>query len=297
MKVFAHPWTTTGFLAALLTTLITAGCDGPAMFRDTRTAQVAHVASSPVKVVTENGSVDIAREDTAEVRITAHVRAQSQERLEATSISVVRTEAGQLNVGVDWPGGLRRGSEGCDFEIRLPDAVGIEIDSSNGRITLAGLSGRAELTTSNGDIDIRGHDGPVRAHTSNGGVDVEKVNGDLVARSTNGSLKLKGVAGKADATTSNGNIDIELEGGSPGPVFADTSNGSVTVEAGPAFAGRVLMRTSNGEIKVTGAQATGSKHSKSAVVGTGGVESVLKTSNGGIRFRVSGERPRGDSGG
>lgn len=287
MTVLAVPSSIFRASAAIAAFFLLSGCDGPAMFRATRTAQVAHVAGSPVNIITENGSVDLARAEISDVQITAHLRAQSQERLDAASIAVVRAETGLLTVSVDWPGGLRRGNEGCDFEIRLPDAVGVDIDSSNGRIAIAGLAGPAELETSNGGIDITAHQGEVRAHTSNGNVDAEDIKGDVKARSTNGAITLKGISGKADVSTSNGQIEIHLDDSSPGPVFADTSNGSISVTLGSAFAGRVTMRTSNGEIKVSGAEASGGKHNKSVVVGSGGVESVLKTSNGRIQLKVA----------
>ncbi|MCC6676213.1 MAG: hypothetical protein IT436_03635 [Phycisphaerales bacterium] len=288
MSVLATPFSifrTSAIIAASL--LLLGGCDVTAAFRATRTAQVAHVAGSPVSIITENGSVDLARADISDVQITAHLRAQTQERLDATSIAVVRDAAGLLTISVDWPGGLRRGDEGCDFEVRLPDASGITIDSSNGRLSLAGLSGPAVLGTSNGRIEVAGHDGEVRAHTSNGHITLRDVKGDVMARSTNGAIDLLGIAGKAETSTSNGHIEIRLDAASPGPVFAETSNGSISVDLGPTFSGKVSMRTSNGEIRVSGAEASGGKHSKSVVVGSGGVESILKTSNGRIQLKVS----------
>lgn len=288
MTLLATPFLmlrTSALVAATL--FLTAGCDVTAAFRATRSAQVSHVAGTPVSIVTENGSVDLARADISDVQITAHLRAQTQERLDATSVAVVRDAAGLLTISVDWPADLRRGNEGCDFEVRLPDASGVTVDSSNGRITLAGLAGPAVLGTSNGAIDVTGHDGEVRAHTSNGRVTIREVKGDVTARSTNGAIELSGITGKAETATSNGHIEIRLDAASPGPVYAETSNGSISVDLSPSFSGRVSMRTSNGEIKVSGAEASGGKHNKSVVVGSGGVESVLKTSNGRIQLKVA----------
>lgn len=273
--------------AVLAAMLLLSGCDGPAAFRTTRTAQVAHVAGSPVSIVTDNGSVDLSAAETSDVQITAHLRAQTQERLDATSIAVVRDAAGLLSISVDWPGGIRRGNEGCDFDVRLPDARGVTVESSNGRINVQGLAGPASLTTSNGAVEVTGHDGEVRAHTSNGRMTLREIKGDARARSTNGAIELSGVTGKAEANTSNGRIEVRLAPTSPGPVFADTSNGAVIISVGPAFAGKMTMRTSNGRITVSGAEASGSKGNKSATVGVGGPESIIKTSNGHIDVTVS----------
>lgn len=272
---------------ALLTALLPlVGCDGTAAFRASRTTQIAHVAGMPVKVATDNGSVEILRGQAADVEITAHIKAQTQERLDATTVVVVREASGRLNISVDWPESHRKGNEGCSFEIKIPDAVGVTIETSNGHIKLEGLGGLADLETSNGAIEVTRHDGEVRAHTSNGRVEVNDITGKANVRTSNGSVTLNQIAGSAEANSSNGAIDIRLSPTSPGPVFADSSNGSVKVEVGPAFNGVIDMRTSNGGITVDGAQATGGKGNKKATVGSGGGDSTLSTSNGRIHVVV-----------
>lgn len=266
--------------------LLAAGCGGTALFHATRTAQVTHAAGSPVSIYSENGSVDLARAEVTDVHITAHIRAQTQERLDEARIAVVRDETGRLTIGVDWPGGHRRGNEGCDFDVRLPDASGVTVETSNGRIAMAGLAGAAMLGTSNGGIQVTGHDGDVRGHTSNGRVTMRSVRGEVKARTSNGAVEVVRVTGMVDAATSNGHVEVILDPAGRGPVFVDTSNGSISVDLGPAFSGKVTMRTSNGRISVIGAEATGGKEHKSVVVGAGGAESILKTSNGPVQLRI-----------
>lgn len=272
---------------ALLTALLPlVGCDGAATFRATRTTQIAHVAGMPVKVATDNGSVEVIRGQAADVEITAHIKAQTQERLDATTVAVVREASGQLSVSVDWPQSHRKSNEGCSFEIKIPDAVGVTIETSNGHIKLDGLGGLADLETSNGTINVTRHDGEVRAHTSNGHVEIDDITGKADARTSNGSITLSQIQGSAEADTSNGSIDIRLSPTSTGPIFADSSNGSLKVEVGPAFNGVIEMRTSNGGISVDGAEATGGKGNKKVTVGSGGRDSTLSTSNGRIHVVV-----------
>lgn len=280
------------FLASIAVSaagLLSAGCGGTALFHATRTAQVAHAAGSPVSIYSENGSVDLARAEVTDVHITARIRAQTQERLDEARIVAVRDETGGLTLSVDWPGGHRRGNEGCDFDVRLPDASGVTVETSNGRISMAGLAGAATLGTSNGGIEVTGHDGDVRGHTSNGRVTIRSVRGDVKARTSNGAVDVAGATGLVDASTSNGNVEVNLDPTGRGPVFVDTSNGSVSVDLGPAFSGRVTMRTSNGRISVIGAEATGGKEHKAVVIGAGGAESILKTSNGHVQLRIGSE--------
>lgn len=266
-----------------------AGCQTPsAGYRATRTAQVAHVAGMPVNVTTDNGFVEILKSGGPDVEITAHIRARSQDRLEATRVSVVREASGALSVGVDWPDAHRKSNEGCAFEIKVPDASGVRVETSNGHIRIVGLSGRADLDTSNGRIVVASHQGEAKVHTSNGRIEVERVDGDVSARTSNGAIELAEVGGAVDAGTSNGAINVRLAPSSTGPVFADSSNGGVYVEVGPAFSGVARLRTSNGRIAVDGAEATGGKSDKTVRIGAGGDESIISTSNGRIQLVVKG---------
>ena len=93
-----------------------------------------------------------------------------QERLAAAIILAERTEDGTLSIEVQWPDDRRKGREGCSFEVLIPSATGLDLQTSNGKLTAVGLSGRAELYTSNGTIEVSRHEGPVLAKTKNGRV-------------------------------------------------------------------------------------------------------------------------------
>jgi hypothetical protein len=75
-----------------------------------------------------------------------------------------------------------------------------------------------------------------------------------------------------------------------------TSNGSIRLTVGPGFNGAVTMDTSNASIAVRdpGGRITSAALKRSdgrVVVGTGGVPSRLRTSNGHIELVVDGQSP------
>lgn len=254
------------------------GCDAPWKTYDATRAinlSAGEAAASPLRVKTRNGSVKVVRVDAgageaSEIKVVANIRAATPERLEAIVIDVSKEPDGTLFVRPTPPDGQWRSSEGVGFEIFLPGANGVEIDTGNGAISIAGLSGEALLKTSNGSIRIDGHDGDVDADTSNG------------------RIEALGVSGVVKADTSNGRIEVALAEGVEGPVDLDTSNGSITLEVGAAFGGELKASTSNGSVNIEAPGADVSKKRSSATVrfARSGGASVLDTSNGSITVRV-----------
>jgi hypothetical protein len=128
---------------ALLVAL--AGCAQQARFAHTTDARAAHVASSPIEVRTENGSITISRAPVSEVHIHADIRAVTQERADATVVTTEREADGTLLITVTWPDGKRQSNEACSLEIKVPDAAGVRLFTSNGAIDAKGLAGAATL--------------------------------------------------------------------------------------------------------------------------------------------------------
>ena len=114
-----------------------------AKYRETREFEVAHVPGSAIRVSTKMGSVRVRRGDVDAVRIVAKLRCKTEDRLERTEIVAERTDGGDLRVRVEWPNGKRKDAEGCSFEITVPDARGVEVRSTYGAVSLAGLKGKA----------------------------------------------------------------------------------------------------------------------------------------------------------
>ena len=209
-----------------------------AKYKGEKKISVKHVQGSRVVVESPMGSVKIRRADIDRVLIRAVIRARTPERLDETDVYTKRRDDGSLRIATRWPGNKRGKNESCSFDIRVPDAHGVEVETAFGAITLVGLEGPAELVTSYGAIRAEQHEGPVRARTSFGAVD------------------LINVGGTVDADTSYGSVEIRLTDENPGPVNVATSFGGVELVPGRAFRGTIDMDTSFGSVKIVGAETT-----------------------------------------
>lgn len=272
-----------------------AACSGVMPLEQGSAVVTSAATPGVMDVRTQNGSVEIRRADVPEVVISATIKARTRERVEATRVVAEPTGTG-MSVRVEWPDGVRHGNEGCSLVIQTPGAGGVAVDTSNGSVTIAGLSGRAEVDTSNGAIAIADHTGDVHADTSNGAITLERVTGEVVVDTSNGRIRLVDVGGKVRADTSNGGIVLEQAAGNACPFELTSSNGSVTVIVSDAFAGEVDASTSNGGVRILGAtMVNGSRHSatarfacitpvEGAATAAAGT-SVVRTSNGSVDVR------------
>ena len=96
----------------------------------------------------------------------------SAERLAAVKVVSTRSEDETLSIAVEWPGGKPENREQCRLDVLIPDADGVKVRTSNGRVEITGLAGEADLDTGNGAISVTSHTGPVKARSGNGAVTV-----------------------------------------------------------------------------------------------------------------------------
>ena len=267
--------------------------------KTTVTQTVEHVPGSAIMIKSRNGRIEVVadpqRSDIAiEARFTCRgeTQAEAQERLALTSLSVTRGQDQTLIITPVFPDEPRNG-DGASISVRLPDASGATLNTSNGSVRARGLSGKLVIDTSNGPVEVSGHDGPAEIDTSNGPITVTDHTGSLFADTSNGSVKLTNVDGRVEADTSNGTISVSLAPNQPGPLILDTSNGSISVRVGAGFTGAVSFDTSNGSVSVEDhlgrvEQSSLHKDGGRIVVGEGGDRSRVDTSNGRISFTIGG---------
>lgn len=228
-------------------------------------------ASSPIRVVSANGSIAVVASDVTQVEIDATFYSDSRDRLDRATLVAERLADGTLSVRPVWPG-QRRGNEGASITVRTPSANGVHIDTSNGSVNISGLAGKAFLDTSNASIVVREHVGEIFADT------------------TNGSINIADATGKVTADTSNASITVSLAKDNPGPVEIKSSNGSVTFLVGEAFVGKLSADTSNGRVNLLGfgsgvSGLTTTKKSATMTVGEAVHTSRVKTSNASITIQ------------
>lgn len=174
-----------------------------------------------------------------------------------------------------------------DYEIKIPNnAVAGTIETTNGGVTLQGVTGDVVATASNGDISVQGLSGRITATTSNGRIELDTVSGGGVLTTTSGGIVAKKSGDAITATTTNGSIRIE---DSKGDVVLNSSNGGITVSR---VEGYVRARTSNGRMEITGVTgiviaetSNNSIEAEVANIRPGGT--TMKTANGSIELSVS----------
>jgi DUF4097 and DUF4098 domain-containing protein YvlB len=129
----------------------------------------------------------------------------------------------------------------------------------------------------------------ITARTTNGAVNVRATHAGAMVRTTNGSIDLADVAGMIDARSTNGSIRATI---SPAGQITDavqlrTTNGAVHLALPETAAARLDLSTTNGSITTDlpiTVQGRVNRRQLSGVIGGGGPEIRVNTTNGGIRI-------------
>jgi DUF4097 and DUF4098 domain-containing protein YvlB len=256
-----------------------------------------HLADTAIVVDSRNGGVDILGDAAVEqVKIEARLtcggktQEEADQRLADSSIDISRSIDRSLVIKPIFAGGARNG-DGASFTIQIPDARGVTVNTSNGRVGIRHLRGRAEIGTSNGSVTIVDHDGNAIVDTSNGSVTAAQLSGTLTVDTSNGSVEARQIGGPVEIQTSNGSIRLVQNPDAIGPFHLRTSNGSIKATIGSRFAGAVSMDTSNGPLsihdptgRITSSRIDG--NDGSITIGDGGTESKIATSNGRIELEI-----------
>jgi DUF4097 and DUF4098 domain-containing protein YvlB len=154
----------------------------------------------------------------------------------------------------------------------VPTGTRLELDTSNGPISVSDVSGGVDARTSNGPVTLAAASGAVAIETSNGPVTVGFTDPvTLDVRTSNGGITFDGPlqAGDTVLETSNGPVEMRLPANAAFTIDATTSNNKVsnefaiddaateselqgTIGASNQAAGTsVTVRTSNGPITLT----------------------------------------------
>ena len=274
----------------LVTTLLLSACDSMGTkYHERRSMKVPHQTSTPLEVQNANGWVDAIQKDRSDVSIEVELYGSNRERLQFATVHADRMGDNTLRVWVEWPGGSRKQSEGSSIAIEIPNASKVDAKTSNGHLTIDGLSGHANLVTSNGAIHAYRHDGSIYAHTSNGSLRAEQVSGDIEMFSSNGPVSITDAFGPIRAETSNANVYVSTMDGNQGPIRILSSNGRIDLDLGEGFEGILKCDTSNGKVQVVGLDnarlVESSGRSIELRVGESQEISAVKTSNGSVRVR------------
>jgi DUF4097 and DUF4098 domain-containing protein YvlB len=223
--------------------------------KDQWTRQYPISATGALSITNGNGTVTLEATDGQTIEVWAEriVRAGTEEAAnEQLKLIDMREEASADRVSIDGStkGLTIRTSRRINFVVKVPRTIAVTLESSNGDISVTGLTGAFRASASNGRITGTDLQGSAHTSTTNGviALTMAKVTGDVSAETTNGAVTVtlpRDTNASFSARVTNGelsheNLDLQvtetsrrrLDGrlGTGGPsIRVETTNGAVRV--------------------------------------------------------------------
>lgn len=223
-----------------------------------------------LQIAISSGDVEIETWDRNEVAVeVAGISAELQQYLE------VQQNGNDISIGFQ-PRNNRWSSRGARFEIRMPVAFNVDLNTAGGDISVIGnITGRFKGKTAGGDIDLDNVDGDVDLRTSGGDIEAGTVGGDAILRTSGGDISLGQVTGMVDVSTSGGDISVASIGQS---LKASTAGGDIHLGD---VGGEATASTAGGDVVVGDV-------SGSAKLNTAGGDVILKGASGQVTAATAG---------
>jgi DUF4097 and DUF4098 domain-containing protein YvlB len=214
-----------------------------------------------------NGSVTVRAWDQPRVKVVARKEVETERDQLQQAMKELRVEFQQRDGGLvitthypnergtssifDWLLGNDIDAQ-VTYEVTVPRNMNVDVENTNGAISLSDVTGKHELDTTNGKISVARCAGSLDASTTNGGIEAEltKVSKGQPMRfeTTNGRIRVAvpaDFAADIDASTTNGAIKTDL------PVTTKSAGDNSlrgTINGGGTL---IRMRTTNGGISLT----------------------------------------------
>ena len=188
---------------------------------------------------TLNGSIEVTAtaDTTTSAFITRRCYGRSRADAEAHIDNIVIADTladRRLELRVTAPSGPR--NYGASLELSVPRTAALDLNTSNGSITVTGTAADITARSSSGAVALTGTAGAADISTSNGAVAVAVHSGSIAIVTSNGriecDLALLEATGHARLRTSNGHITLSLPADASARFDLETSNGDITITPG-----------------------------------------------------------------
>ncbi len=201
-----------------------------------------------------NGGIEVRGEKRADIQVRAKVVAQADTMEEARALAAeVRIETAGV-MRATGPSVRRPRSYWVSYELVVPEASELRLETMNGGIALRDVKGNVDFRTVNGGVTIDSAAGSLRGRTTNGGVEV--------------SLRGASWEGEGlDVETTNGGVRVTVPSDYSARLVTGTVNGGMQVDFPVTVQGRIDRR-----LDVT--------------LGRGGPTVRAVTTNGGVVIRA-----------
>lgn len=189
--------------------------------QDTWTRSYTLAEGGSVEIDNTNGFIDVSvgSGDRVEISVQRIARAASDDAAKSLLAGITMKETvtpERVHIAHERPrqGLSMGGGVELRYTVKVPASAKVDLQNTNGRVSVVDVRGDAALQTTNGEISARNLGGRVRASTTNGGVEIDLTSlaSDVRVETTNGGVTVK-LPAEAKASLSarcvNGGIDVE----------------------------------------------------------------------------------------
>jgi hypothetical protein len=142
-----------------------------------------------------------------------------------------------------------RGPESGDWLVylivRAPRAASLDLEVSNGPLSVRGISGSVTARAQNGPLAFSDSSGSIKAEARNGPISLKQCTGTVDAQAVNGPISISGSGGDTNIQTQNGPISVRLSGTRwDGRLEAQASNGPLSLSIPDGYRSGVRVESS-----------------------------------------------------
>lgn len=176
-----------------------------------------------------NGGIRVQGWDRNEIRLWARVEARASSEADARDLMEAVEIATDGTVRASGPRTRHREWWTVTFEVFVPRATNLDLETTNGGVRIAGVQSRVRFAVTNGGVRLRDLGGDVSGRTTNGGV----------------ALELSGDAwdgAGVDVRTTNGGVQVLVPEGYNAHLVTGTTNGGLSFDFPVTVQGRINRR-------------------------------------------------------
>ena len=281
----------------LVAAVIVAGCGGvtgESTARESRDLSLVGYSSHVIRVELFNGELSVRPGPDGRVGATVTVTGVGPTRSEAEAdrsriVTTLKEAAGAVVIrAVYQPDPANPRNRGASAAVTVPAGSALELVTSNGKVSVAGVTGAIRIRTSNGETTVDGATAGVDAETSNGAITVTASRGHLALTSSNARITIDATDAAVRASTSNG--EVAFTGSlAAGPQSFETSNAPISLTLGADATFGLDLETSNATVRVGYPVTTSETAADTRLAGrVGDAPAVVisaRTSNGAITIQ------------
>lgn len=226
---------------------------------------------------THNGSITTAGNDTDQCSLTAKIIARANSEEDAKKLAdqvkvTLESSGGGLMAKIKKPAFMQGKSVCVDLDVTVPNQTNLDLNTHNGAVKIADITGRTN------------------AQTHNGSITAQSISGSTNLLTHNGRINCTQISGEAKLETHNGSVDAEYSStaGSVCNTDIETHNGSIRFKSPPSVSAVIDISTHNGSINTELPITIIGKVSKTnlkGTVGKGEGKLRLQTHNGSITIK------------